>query len=101
MLGNQLVDKPRKAVELTLRSPPLEDDGLAVDIAALGKVAHHPRAQRPGVGCADADQPDTVDFARLGERAGVQQRHCGGHENDPSEESHRITSASVAAAQGV
>jgi hypothetical protein len=72
MTCNQLVDESGKAIELAFRSPALEGDRSAVDIAALGKVAHHLGAQNPGVGRADADQPDTVDYARLGECAGLQ-----------------------------
>ena len=100
MPGDQLVDEPGEAVELALRGAALEDDGLTVDIAALGKVAHHPGAEYPGVGRADADQPDAIDFARLGERAGWQHCDCGSGD-DASEESHRITLALVAAVRDV
>jgi hypothetical protein len=63
MAGNQLVDESGKAIELALGSPALEDDRSAIDVAVPGKVVHHPGAQNPDVGRADADQPDTIDFA--------------------------------------
>jgi hypothetical protein len=82
MLGDQIVDEPRKSVELAMRGAALENNRLAVDIAALSKVAHHPGSQNPGIGRVYADQPDAVDFAGLGESAGLKQRHCRGSEND-------------------
>jgi hypothetical protein len=88
MLGDQLVDEPGQAVDFALRCAALEDDRLAVDVAALAKVAHHPGTQNPGVGRPNADQPDAMDFARLGESAGLQQRYYGGGDSEPLEESH-------------
>src|SRR5271166_1316904 len=93
MLGDQLLNELRKAVELALRRAALESDRLAVDIAALGKVPHHPGAENPGIRRADADEPDAVDLARLGECAGLQERERGGGEHDASEDRQRMTSA--------
>jgi hypothetical protein len=66
----------------------------------LGEVAHHPGAEDAGLGRSGRYQPDTVDLARLGECSGLQQRHCGGGDGDPSEESHKIISTYFAGSVG-
>ena len=72
MAGNQLVNQARQAAYLALSGPVLENNVLALDIAALRKTPCDPLTQDQDAWCADRDQPDTVDFARLGERARMQ-----------------------------
>ena len=61
-----------KAAEFALRGAALEGQIAVYDIAAPGEVAHHSRAQDPGVGRTDGNQPHAVDLARLRKGAGLQ-----------------------------
>jgi hypothetical protein len=83
VLGNEVVYEAGKAVELALRGATLEDNVTIDDIAPAGKVLHHPGAQNSGIGRTHPDQPHTVDFARLSERASLQQHHGGADDNPP------------------
>jgi hypothetical protein len=87
MFGDQVVDEPGNKIEFPLRRAVLEDDITVDDVAALGKVSHD-----SGVGSACRDEPDAIDSARLGERAGLQEGKRRGGNNNASEDRQRITS---------
>jgi len=79
--GDQLVDEGGQAVGLALGGAAFKDDVAVHRIAALGEVLDHSGTQNPGVGRAYRDQPNPVDFTRLGEGARLQQCDSGGGED--------------------